>query len=332
MKAAAEGKPLLGPNQKRTSGRTRAMSSPHTKHPTSRQIEAHGIRLHIHEWMGPDPTLVCLHPLGFTGRVFASMAEALFGSHRILCPDLRGHGRSDKPPEGYQYPNLCRDLAGMLQMLHLHRIILLGHTWGADIAMAFAAAHPKRLEGLIVIDGGYRFRRTLSPEEERLSPDRIRSSPEFSSMEEALHDAREQLDVSWTDHVEAAVRDSLEISPQGTARYRLSDPQWQRIFSALFDYDPAALFKKVRVPTLIVHPTGQRNEHNDQARFQARSAALLMDDATYLPIEASDNINLLTSPVFHEYITCFIEGRLNGRHAIPPPDMRASSPCPSPAP
>lgn len=290
----------------------------------SRRVEAHGLGVHITEWAPPSPAptkpvpgkpaapepiaIVMLHALGFTGRLFDPLARALSHRYRVLCPDVRGHGRTDHPPEGYQYPNLVRDLLGVMQMLHLKKVVLLGHTWGADVAMSFAAAHPKRVHALIMIDGGYKHRREIPGNSGVAKPDNVKSVDFFPSIEAAVEDARQQLGVPWSDDLQSAIIDSLEIRRDKTVAYRLTDHRWAQIYKALLAYDPSNYLVSVPHPTLIVHPLGNEpgSPQASVAAFQARAAQLLMTNAELLRLPVGDNLSLLTNPELAQGIDDFL--------------------------
>lgn len=274
----------------------------------TRRVEAHGLGVHMTDWSGKGIPVVMLHPLGFTGRIFDPVARVLSPAHRVICPDFRGHGRTDHPPEGYQYPNLSRDLMGVLQMLHLSRVVLLGHTWGADVAMSFAAAHPKRVAALILIDGGYKHRRQLPADASAPTPEKVKSVEQFPSIEAAVEDARQQLGVPWTEDLENAIIDSLEVRRDKTVAYRLNDYRWSQIYKALWAYDPSPYLLNVQLPTLIVHPMGTdpSSPQAGVAAFQARAAQLLMHNAELLRVPDVDNLSVLAHQELHQGIQDFL--------------------------
>jgi long-chain acyl-CoA synthetase len=86
-------------------------------------------------------------------------------SHRVIAPDLRGHGQSDAPFTGYIMPELVDDLDAIAAELNLpEQFILAGHSFGGSICAEYAAAHPERLERLILIStaGEYPLPRATS--------------------------------------------------------------------------------------------------------------------------------------------------------------------------
>jgi pimeloyl-ACP methyl ester carboxylesterase len=113
---------------------------------------AGGPRLH-YQRVGSGPDVVMVH--GITGNLaiwHLHIVPALAG--RVTCHtyDLRGHGLSETPPTGYSADAMAEDLLGLLNALELERPMILGHSYGADIALYFAARHPERVQEVIAIE------------------------------------------------------------------------------------------------------------------------------------------------------------------------------------
>src|SRR5437762_12817525 len=68
--------------------------------PLSQRVTVNGFSMHYWEWPGSGPTIVCLHPSGFYGRIWEWVAERLSPDYRVLAIDQRGHGLSQQPPSG----------------------------------------------------------------------------------------------------------------------------------------------------------------------------------------------------------------------------------------
>jgi pimeloyl-ACP methyl ester carboxylesterase len=71
---------------------------------------------------------------------------------RITTYDLRGHGYSDMPPTGYTTQDLATDLAHLLDTLNIERAHIVGHSFGADVALHFAILHPERVDRLVLAE------------------------------------------------------------------------------------------------------------------------------------------------------------------------------------
>jgi pimeloyl-ACP methyl ester carboxylesterase len=80
------------------------------------------------------------------------MVPALADRCRLVTYDLRGHGLSDTPPTGYSLDDMAEDLRQLLDALELERPTVVGHSYGADIALYLAANHPDRLRQVIAIE------------------------------------------------------------------------------------------------------------------------------------------------------------------------------------
>jgi 2-hydroxy-6-oxonona-2,4-dienedioate hydrolase len=73
---------------------------------------------------------------------------------RITTYDLRGHGYSDVTANGYTAAEMAEDLRGLLDELGIKRAILVGHSFGADIAMYFTLLYPDRVVKLVALEPG----------------------------------------------------------------------------------------------------------------------------------------------------------------------------------
>ncbi|NIK78643.1 pimeloyl-ACP methyl ester carboxylesterase [Paenibacillus castaneae] len=101
---------------------------------------------------GITQTVVLLHGYCGSSAYWERVIDDLEQSVRIIAPDLRGHGRSSAPVfESYTMEMYAEDIAEMLIKLQIHNLVLLGHSLGGYITLAFAEKYSKKLSGFGLI-------------------------------------------------------------------------------------------------------------------------------------------------------------------------------------
>lgn len=114
-------------------------------------ILANGIRQHFLE-AGSGPPVVLLHGFPETSFAWRFQIPVLAEKYRVIAPDLRGYGETDKPAAGYDKRNMARDIVELLKGLGIGKIALVGHDRGARVATRFAKDHPGLVDRLVVMD------------------------------------------------------------------------------------------------------------------------------------------------------------------------------------
>ncbi|PXW28311.1 alpha/beta fold hydrolase [Paraburkholderia caballeronis] len=114
-------------------------------------VTANGIRQHYLD-AGTGPAVVLLHGFPETSIAWRHQIGVLAQQYRVIAPDLRGYGATEKPASGYDKRNMALDIACLLDELRIDRIALVGHDRGARVATRFAKDHSRRLVRLAVLD------------------------------------------------------------------------------------------------------------------------------------------------------------------------------------
>jgi 3-oxoadipate enol-lactonase len=99
---------------------------------------------------GAGPPLVLIHGVMISGDMFEPVVETLAARHRLIVPDLRGHGRSRSLPPPYTVTQLAADLAALVDDLGLTSVDVLGYSQGGAVAQQFACDHPDRCRRLVL--------------------------------------------------------------------------------------------------------------------------------------------------------------------------------------
>jgi pimeloyl-ACP methyl ester carboxylesterase len=128
-----------------------------TTHPSTRErrVSTNGIELHVVE-AGPEdgrPVVLChgFPELAYSWRhQLPALADA---GYRVLAPDQRGYGGSDRPsPIGaYDIHHLTDDLLGILDHIGAEQAVFVGHDWGSMVVSQMALLHPDRVRGVVAM-------------------------------------------------------------------------------------------------------------------------------------------------------------------------------------
>ena len=126
---------------------------------TEHRVDVDGTTLVLTEAGPPDgPPVLLLHGFPDDRRMWEPQVEALAAAgHRVLAPDLRGYGDSDRPAgvDAYRLPLLVADVVGLLRARGVSRAAVVGHDWGAVLAWAVVAARPDVVDRLVVVSVGH---------------------------------------------------------------------------------------------------------------------------------------------------------------------------------
>jgi pimeloyl-ACP methyl ester carboxylesterase len=118
-------------------------------------------RMAYWEWGDPhnDQVVVCVHGLSRQGRDFDTLARALCGRYRVVCPDVVGRGQSDwlQDPMGYQIPSYVADMVTLVARLNPARLYWVGTSMGGLIGMGLSSLKGTQVNKLVLNDVGPRI-------------------------------------------------------------------------------------------------------------------------------------------------------------------------------
>jgi pimeloyl-ACP methyl ester carboxylesterase len=134
-----------------------------------RRVRGDGIELDVLD-EGAGPAVLLLHGFPDSSHLWRHQVPALAGAGlRVIAPDLRGFGASDRPErvEDYRISRSVADLLAVLDALGVERARVAAHDWGAGVAWLLAALHPDRVERLVAMSVGHpgAQRRTIEARE-----------------------------------------------------------------------------------------------------------------------------------------------------------------------
>jgi pimeloyl-ACP methyl ester carboxylesterase len=123
--------------------------------PRHESLRVRGLTFQLYHWPAQDPQpTVLLHGWGDTGETFQFLADALAPERTLVSFDMRGFGRTQRPEDGYWFPDYLADLDAILDHLSPQAPLdLVGHSMGGNVAMLYAGVRPHRVRRLVSLEG-----------------------------------------------------------------------------------------------------------------------------------------------------------------------------------
>jgi pimeloyl-ACP methyl ester carboxylesterase len=113
------------------------------------------VRLFYTDEGSGGPPLLFVHGYACDSHDWSWQLPHFAATHRVIAVDLRGHGRSSAPRDGYTAVQLASDLAGLLKELDVDGVVVLGHSLGAVVGSALAVEYPSLVAALVCVDPPY---------------------------------------------------------------------------------------------------------------------------------------------------------------------------------
>ena len=213
------------------------------------------MRLHVRVHGGDLTTtpFLLVHGLSSNARLWDGVAGHLVAAgHPAYAVDLRSHGESPSPPDGYDTATAAADLAE----LELPPTIVAGQSWGGNVVVQLAARNPDRVHGLALVDGGWINLAAQFPDwascEARLRP------PDVGGMTAThLRDRLRAGHPDWEPWAIEATLFNLAVGADDSLTRRLPIPQHMQIVRSMWDDPPQAYFDRIQCPVLAI-PAGNK--------------------------------------------------------------------------
>ena len=157
-------------------------------------VTLNDLELYYEDTGGAQPPVLLIHGSFTRGdEAFAGLVPHLVPHFRVLCPDLRGHGRTRCASLHWDGPMLARDMWAFLDALGIGRAHIVGHSMGGDVAMTCAVLAPERALSLVSIGSGGSANPGLAHYLDKLDRlergERRAESPFFAKLREQHRDA-----------------------------------------------------------------------------------------------------------------------------------------------
>ena len=253
------------------------------------EVRSGGVRLHVRRWDGGPNAAILIHGLASSSHIWDLVAPRLTRlGVGALAYDQRGHGRSAKPASGYGFEHTAADAAAVIRAAGLRRPVVVGHSWGANVALELASRNPRLVSGAVLLDGGFssmRDRFDWRTAKAMLSPPAFGGVP----VEAFLEGIPEHTGLERTPQIEAVVLSLVRVDRRGGVHPRLARSNHMRILHAMWAQDTDGLLRRLRVPTLVL-AARTRDVDPDRADFARAKAA------------AAGRVRAIGPPVAFEWI------------------------------
>jgi pimeloyl-ACP methyl ester carboxylesterase len=231
---------------------------------TRRRVEVRdGIELSVIEWR-PDAgaaRFVLVHGLSSNARTWDGVAAELARNGRpSVAVDLRGHGRSDKPDDGYDVASVADDVLMLIARIGLERPVLVGQSWGGNVVIEAAARDPGAISAVVGVDGGMIHLAEEFPDWETCA--RMLAPPDLVGTPVAAMEARMRAaHPDWPESGIAGTLANMEVRPDGTVAPWLTRARHMTILRGLWEHDPHAAYPRIRVPVVLAPARNDRTAH-----------------------------------------------------------------------
>lgn len=222
--------------------------------PLEHLVDAGALRLSVRDHAGEGPPLVCLHGLASNARWWDLVAP-LLAPRRVVAVDQRGHGLSDKPDDGYDFDSVVADARGVVSALGLGPVAVAGHSWGASVALAWAAADPDGVRAVVCVDGGVGDLRRFFGDSWAVAEKAMRPPDLVGIDPGALRGWVSRSGLAGDGDATRAMeilRGNFEEMPDRGLRPRLRVERHMRIAYELYHLDGASLLSRVTQPVQLL--------------------------------------------------------------------------------
>ncbi len=227
--------------------------------------------------------LIFIHGWGSSCQVFSSLAEFFSDVAECVLLDLPGFGKSDEPKAPMSPADYAEGVAKIIAKMPKKKTIIVGHSFGARVAIHLYNLHKKNVDGLVFLAGaGLKKKRSL------------RFRIKAFCMKKAARFVRRFPFFSF-----------LKKMPMGSRDYREATPVMRGALVIAVNEDLAELAKSIACPALLIYGS---DDNETPSEFGRRYQGL-MRDAKFFEIKGENHFSILDSPVAQNLIEEFLKAR-----------------------
>lgn len=253
-------------------------------------IHVNGIKVFYRDTGGQGHPMLCLHGRWGRGETWRDLMDRYRGKYRVIAPDQRGHGLSDKPRAGYAAEDFAADAHELLEALGCGRAVVVGHSMGARIAAHLAVGYPAQVRALVILDEGsgspagfHGLPADKIPDLDNLTAD---WPTPYATREEALEDLKKRFGRETN---VAYFMDSLAEVPGGFD-FLFSESAMTEIGKRYRSWNH--LLPEIQCPVLLVRASASWVLSAEEAQYMRTK----IPDCTYYEVTNSDHMVYADNP------------------------------------
>lgn len=274
-----------------------------------------GVTLAVRTWAveADGAPVLLVHGLASNARLWDGVAAELAEhGHPVAAVDQRGHGRSEKPDDGYDFETLTADLLAVIGGLGWEgrRVLAAGQSWGGNVVVELAARYPDALLAAVAVDGGTIELSSSFADwptaEAALTPPQFAGSPlvDFEAMLRRAHP-------DWPESGIQGALGNVEVCPDATVRPWLSLPRHLSILRHLWDHHPVEVMAGITVPVLLIpagRPEGRASRHEIAKREATRAALAALTTGAVRWVDGDHDLHAQHPAVIAELLGAAADG------------------------
>lgn len=255
-----------------------------------RIVRVNGLNLFYRDTATDKPTILCLHGKWGRGETWSEFISRYQDSYRIVAPDQRGHGLSDKPVARYAPEDFAEDAHQLIETLGCGPVIAVGHSMGGRSAGFLTALYPNDVAACAILDIGADGPSELSS----LPPDQVGVNDELTdnwhTPYRTYDDAVRELRSIFA--YESNVRYFLDSLVETVDGYDFMFSRQAMAATLVYKHEWYDLLERISCPVLLVRATESTSLSPEQAvRMRKR-----IRNCTYFEVSKSDHMVYADNP------------------------------------
>jgi pimeloyl-ACP methyl ester carboxylesterase len=247
-------------------------------------IAVNGLNLYCRDTATARPAMLCLHGKWGTGETWADFVSRYERRYRLIVPDQRGHGLSDKPVVRYAPEDFAEDAHQVIEKLGCGPVIAVGHSMGARSAGFLAAMYPGDVKACCILDINADGPARLS----EVPPDQVGTEDDLSGKWRLPYATIEDAEAHFRElfRFESNVRYFAESLVKTGKGYEFMFSQQAMAAVGVYKHEWYDKLEQIRCPVLLVRAT----ESTDLSPVQAVRMRERIRDCTYYEVSNSDHM------------------------------------------